>query len=229
MLISLPRCAGATPKGCCAWSLIPYPLGCEPWCPEGASGIENTKRILSRLLPPLCGLAMRHLADHLAVNCRRQWQPTAGLLPGKSHGWRSLVGYSPWGGKELDTTERLHFHLGVNKRLTRYGSSSTGASGEAILSASDHLCLGVSQGFLQSRGPQPPSHRLVPPIRLAAVLGQKCTTNVVPLNHPETTPTPVHGKIVFHKTAPWCQKGWGPLCEGPNRNTWGFSDHAVSD
>ena len=31
------------------------------------------------------------------------------LLPGKSHGQRSLVGYSPWGHKELDTTERLHF------------------------------------------------------------------------------------------------------------------------
>ena len=31
------------------------------------------------------------------------------LLPGKSHGWRSLVGYSPWCCKELDTTERLHF------------------------------------------------------------------------------------------------------------------------
>ena len=31
------------------------------------------------------------------------------FLPGKSHGWRSLVGYSPWGCKELDTTEHLHF------------------------------------------------------------------------------------------------------------------------
>ena len=30
-------------------------------------------------------------------------------LPGESHGWRSLVGYSPWGRKETDTTERLHF------------------------------------------------------------------------------------------------------------------------
>jgi len=28
---------------------------------------------------------------------RRQWHPTPVLLPGKSHGWRSLVGYSPWG------------------------------------------------------------------------------------------------------------------------------------
>ena len=37
-------------------------------------------------------------------NRRRQWQPTPVLLPGKSHGWRSLVGCSPWGRKESDTT-----------------------------------------------------------------------------------------------------------------------------
>ena len=42
---------------------------------------------------------------------RRQWQTTPVLLPGKSHGWKSLVGYSPWGRKESDTTERLHFHF----------------------------------------------------------------------------------------------------------------------
>ena len=36
------------------------------------------------------------------------WQPTPVLLPRKSHGQRSLVGYSPWGCKELDMTERLH-------------------------------------------------------------------------------------------------------------------------
>ena len=35
---------------------------------------------------------------------RRKWQPTPVLLPGKAHGQRSLVGYSPWGRKELDTT-----------------------------------------------------------------------------------------------------------------------------
>ena len=40
---------------------------------------------------------------------RRKWQPTPVLLPGKFHGWGSLVGYSPWGCKELDATERLHF------------------------------------------------------------------------------------------------------------------------
>ena len=45
---------------------------------------------------------------------RRQWHPTPVLLPGKSHGWRSLVGYSPWGRWELDTTERLHFHFSLS-------------------------------------------------------------------------------------------------------------------
>ena len=39
------------------------------------------------------------------------WQPTPVFLPGESHGWRSLVGYSPWGRKELDMTEQLHFSL----------------------------------------------------------------------------------------------------------------------
>ena len=40
---------------------------------------------------------------------RRKWQPTPVFLPGKSHGWKSLVGYSPHGPKELDTTEKLQF------------------------------------------------------------------------------------------------------------------------
>ena len=41
---------------------------------------------------------------------RRKWQSTPALLPGKSHGQRSLIGYSPWGLKESDTTElSLHY------------------------------------------------------------------------------------------------------------------------
>ena len=40
----------------------------------------------------------------------------------------------------------------------------------------------------------------------------KCTINVMHLNHPETIPPPQGcGKIVFHETGPWCQKGWGAL------------------
>ena len=45
---------------------------------------------------------------------RRQWHPTPVLLPGKSHGQRSLVGCSPWGREEMDTTERLHFDFSLS-------------------------------------------------------------------------------------------------------------------
>ena len=46
--------------------------------------------------------------------CRRQWQPTPVLLPGRSHGRRSLVGCSSWDCKESDMTERLHFHFSLS-------------------------------------------------------------------------------------------------------------------
>ena len=45
---------------------------------------------------------------------RRQWHPTPVLLPGKSHGQRSLVGHSPWVREESATTERLHFHFSLS-------------------------------------------------------------------------------------------------------------------
>ena len=44
-------------------------------------------------------------------NWRRKWQPTPVLLPGETHGWKSLVVYSPWVLKESDMAERLHFHF----------------------------------------------------------------------------------------------------------------------
>ena len=54
---------------------------------------------------------------------RRQWQPTPVLLPGKSHGWRSQVGCSPWGRKESDTTERIHFHFcALEKEMATHSS-----------------------------------------------------------------------------------------------------------
>ena len=45
---------------------------------------------------------------------RRQWHPTPVLLPGKSHKRRSLVGCSPWGRKESDTTEQLPLHISLS-------------------------------------------------------------------------------------------------------------------
>ena len=54
------------------------------------------------------------LGSNQFMSRRRQWHPTPVLLPGKSHGWRTLVGCSPWGRKESDTTERLHFHFSLS-------------------------------------------------------------------------------------------------------------------
>ena len=44
---------------------------------------------------------------------RRQWHPTPVLLPGKSHGRRSLVGCSPWDRQESTMAEQLHFHFSL--------------------------------------------------------------------------------------------------------------------
>ena len=50
----------------------------------------------------------------LPLQGRRQWHPTLVLLPGKSHGQRSLVGASPWGREESDMTEWLHFDFSLS-------------------------------------------------------------------------------------------------------------------
>ena len=55
----------------------------------------------------LCRRHRRHGFDHWVrkIPWRRKWWPSPIFLPGKSHGQRNLVGYSPWAHKELDTTE----------------------------------------------------------------------------------------------------------------------------
>ena len=50
----------------------------------------------------------------------RKWQPTPVLLPGEFHGKRILVGYVPWGSKELNTTEWLTFSLSVWKKIVEF-------------------------------------------------------------------------------------------------------------
>ena len=57
-------------------------------------------------LPPMQETRVRSLG--FQIPWKRKWQPTPVLLPGESHGGRSLVGYSPRDCKELDKTERLH-------------------------------------------------------------------------------------------------------------------------
>ena len=50
-----------------------------------------------------------------AFNIRWQWHPTPALLPGESHGRGILVGCSPWGRTESDSTEWLHFHFSLSR------------------------------------------------------------------------------------------------------------------
>ena len=59
-------------------------------------------------------LVKRSNWEWLLMGQRRQWDPTPVLLPGKSHGWRSLKGCSPWGRWGSDTTEQLAFHFSLS-------------------------------------------------------------------------------------------------------------------
>ena len=77
------------------------------------------------------------------IRWRRKWQSTPVLLPGKSHGQRSLIGYSSGSRKESDTTERLHFHFHLNiitliKDCKSFPRRST-TNPEQILSISNFL------------------------------------------------------------------------------------------
>ena len=58
---------------------------------------------------------MTSLSLFTFLRWRRKWHPTPVLLPGKSHGPRSLVGCSPWGHEESDTTEQFHFHFSLSR------------------------------------------------------------------------------------------------------------------
>ena len=88
----------------------------------GASGTLNVKIYVNQSFTSGTSLVAQTVKRLLDLQCgrpgfnpwvrkiswRRKWHPTPVFLPGKSHGRRSLVGYSPWGQKESDTTEWLH-------------------------------------------------------------------------------------------------------------------------
>ena len=69
---------------------------CLAWASQVALVVKN---------PPANARNVRHRSDPWVrkISRRRAWQPTPVFLPGESHGWRSLVGYDPWGCKETDT------------------------------------------------------------------------------------------------------------------------------
>ena len=81
---------------------------CRKW---GGSVVAPSVLVMGKKKKFFQGFVAKELIWVGKISWRRKWQPTPIFLPGKSHRWRSLVGYSPWGHKESDTTERLHFHF----------------------------------------------------------------------------------------------------------------------
>ena len=75
---------------------------------------------------------------------RRKWQPSPVLLPGKSHGRRSLVGYSPWGRKESGLRDFTFFSL-YAQRLGLQASTAGGASGSLVLELRSLLAASSGQ------------------------------------------------------------------------------------
>ena len=100
----LKRTSDTVNKGC-RGDILPYPpqelalhmndlnLTLHRAFPGGASGKESTNQ---------CRRCKRHGFNPWVrkIPWRRKWQPTPVFLPGESHGYRSLVGYSPWGHKK---------------------------------------------------------------------------------------------------------------------------------
>ena len=77
---------------------------------------------------------------------RRAWQPTPVFLPGEFHGQRSLAGYSPWGCKELDTTEQLlltHSHSGPSTVSARVYSWSFALNAVCSCFRKRHISLEI--------------------------------------------------------------------------------------
>ena len=84
--------------GAVAQALSPEAEPVTTWLPRWLSGKELAWHCRRRGFDPWVR----------KIPWRRKWQPTPVFLPGKSHGQRSLAGYSPWGHKEPDTTEKLN-------------------------------------------------------------------------------------------------------------------------
>ena len=92
---------------------------CSPW---GRKESHTTEQLITtewlnsiELNIPLYICTTSSLLKYILDSCaEKAMAPTPVLLPGKSHGRRSLVGCSPWGHEESDPTQRLHFHFSLS-------------------------------------------------------------------------------------------------------------------
>ena len=101
---------------CWSWAALNQTQNCSY-----ASSVRRNKDIHAHLTGQLQGLRRWNICLQCGrpgfdpwvgnISWRRTWKPTPVLLPRQFHGWRSLVGYSPWDRKESDMTERLTLHF----------------------------------------------------------------------------------------------------------------------
>ena len=186
---------------------------------EGNSFTSSRGQLFSKNLPE----SIIFWGIYSCIEWRKKWPRTPVLLPGKSHGQRSLVGYSPWGCEESDTTEWLHF---------RFSLSCVGEGNDNLL---QYSCLenprdrgswwtaiyGVAQGWTQlkrlsnSSSSSSMYHKIHPfKMYISVVLGysQSCTTittNFRTFLSPQEVPYPLavtlHSSLLWliHFLSPW--------------------------
>ena len=114
--------------GCCLWSCTELDV---TEATAAAAGLKESS-LVAQMLPSICNAGDLGLIWVRKIPWRRKWQPTPVFLPEESHGQRRLAGYSPWGLKESDTTERLTQAL-MNKGLH--------------IKAALYMCLSVAWGI----------------------------------------------------------------------------------
>ena len=112
-----------------AWKRNGPPSRTSPWCGGKSTWLQLRHSEFVSLpikmgflvaqtvknLPALQEIWVRSLGWE--IPWRREWQPTPVFLLGESHEQRSLVGSSPWGHKESDTTERLTLETPIKKKV----------------------------------------------------------------------------------------------------------------
>ena len=142
----------------------------------------------ANFLTAQCNKILR--GNHVYVR-RRKWQPTPVPLPGKFYGWKSLVGYSPWGHKESDITERhlfLSFYCSFWRRKLQptpvflpggshgwrglVGCSLRGCKELDMTKQLTHTCICICAQFLREWQIRVPwnIHFMTAPFRTAAIL-----------------------------------------------------------
>ena len=134
------------------------------------------------------------MCDPRSITWRRKWQSTPAPLPGKSHGQRSLIGYSPWGRKESDTTEQLYFHFQANylpslafrffignTRMTTYRSQS--CHEECIFNSTDRK---MQQQVWDSVANLPFPHKRTWVKAGLGTSSSSCTSKVLTLAFPDS-------------------------------------------